>query len=313
MTQFIKKTILILLPLLLSVFLLEYGMRCVPNDYSFKRQILEERISSIRIWIFGSSHSYNGIRPDCFEKMAFNSSHVSQSLKYDAFIFNKYIDRADSLEWVILPLSYFSLPYDLEDSKEEWRIKNYGVYYNCPYYITLLKYHFEIIGTYSSVRSQIKRVVDYLRYGTNDIKCDSTGVRVENVKENRIANWWENGKERAIYHTYNLHEKQSTIERNLVYLQCIIEKCKERHVNVLLVTMPASRLYYDNIDSEQYEFMINVCQDFESRYPNVHHLNSLKDNRFDNDDFFDGDHLEKNGAEKYSHVIDEFIRQISTK
>ena len=122
MKRFAKTILCFFLPIFLGVLALELGMRSVPNDYTYKNKWLTENISHVRIWTFGSSHGLYGISPKYFSKPAFNSAHVSQPLKYDAFIFDKFIERADSLEWVVLPISYFTLTSKMEDGEEWWRI-----------------------------------------------------------------------------------------------------------------------------------------------------------------------------------------------
>ena len=158
MKRFLKVIILFLLPILCGFGMLEYGVRSVPNDYMYKNKWLKDNISHVRIWTFGSSHGLYGISPRYFSKPAFNSAHVSQPLRYDAFIFNKFIDHADSLEWVVLPISYFTMTSCMEEGEEWWRVKNYCLYYDCPYHKFEVKYNCEIIGNPLPIYKQIKRV-----------------------------------------------------------------------------------------------------------------------------------------------------------
>ena len=309
MKRFLKVTILFLLPILCGLGMLEYGMRSVPNDYIYKNKWLKENISRVRIWTFGSSHGLYGISPRYFSKPAFNSAHVSQPLRYDAFIFNKYIEQADSLEWIVLPISYFTMTSCMEEGEEWWRVKNYCLYYDCPYHKFELKYNCEIIGNPLPIYKQIKRVGRYWIKGVDDFNCDSLGLDLGYSKEHRAAEgWYEDGPQRAKFHTpKDLTEKQSTIQENRNHLEDIISTCRDKDVKVLLITTPVCSTYYNCVESVQYTLMVNTCEELAATYENVQYLNLFKDTRFVEDDFHDSDHLATEGAAKLTKILYEYI------
>lgn len=310
MKRFLKVTILFLLPLLCGFGMLEYGMRSVPNNYTYKNNWLKANISHVRIWTFGSSHGLYGISPRYFSKSAFNSAHVSQPLKYDAFIFHKYIEQADSLEWVILPVSYFTMISCMEEGEEWWRIKNYCLYYNCPYHKYEIKYNCEIVGNPLSVYKQIKRVGRYWIKGIDDFNCDSLGLDIGYSKEDRAnEGWYLDGPQRVKHHTKDLEEKQTIIRENTNYLREIITTCTNKNVQVLLLTTPVCSTYYSCVDSAQYALMVGTCECFANEYNNVHYLNLFKDSRFVEDDFHDSDHLATEGATKLTKILDNYIQE----
>lgn len=309
MKRFLKTILLFLLPVICCLCILEYAMRCVPNGYSYKNQWLTENINRVYIWTFGSSHGIYGISPRYFSKPAFNSAHVSQPLKYDAFIFYKFVDRADSLEWVVLPISYFTLTSKMEDSDEWWRIKNYCIYYDCPYHKWEPKYHFEVIGNPLTFYKQIERVVRYRTKGENDNSCDSLGFSLGYSKQDRGDNWYMDGKQRAKAHTKDLAKSQSVIHENIGYMKSIIETCAEKQVKVLIITTPVCSTYYDCVDSVQYALMIETCESFARQYNHVQYLNLFKDSRFVEDDFHDSDHLATEGAEKLTKILEKYIAE----
>ena len=309
MKQFLKTIILFFIPIALGFCALEIGMRTVPNSYSFKKNWLDKNISSVHIWTFGSSHGLYGISPKYFSKPAFNSAHVSQPLKYDYFIFDKFIDRADSLEWIVLPISYFTLTSKMEDGEEWWRIKNYCLYYDCPYHRWKTKYNTELEGNPLSVYKQIKRVGRYWIKGVDDRDCDSLGFGLGYSKEGRNENWWMDGSQRAKIHTKDIVKSQPIIQENIEYMETIISICEQKQVNVLIITTPVCSTYYDCVDSTQYTLMVETCKSFAKEYNNVQYLNLFKDSRFVEDDFHDSDHLATEGATKLTKILDEYIAQ----
>ena len=313
MKRFAKTIFCFFLPIFLGVLALEIGMRSVPNDYTFKNKWLTENISHVRIWTFGSSHGLYGISPRYFSKPAFNSAHVSQPLKYDALIFNKFINNADSLEWIVLPVSYFTLTSKMEEGEEWWRIKNYCIYYDCPYHQWEPRYNIEVVGNPLSLYKQIKRVGRYWIKGVDDNSCDSLGLDLGYSKAHRGENWYMDGPQRAKYHTKDLAKSQPIIKENIGYIESIIKTCAEKQVKLLIITTPVCSMYYDCVDSAQYALMIETCESFARQYNHVQYLNLFKDSRFVEDDFHDSDHLATEGAEKLTKILDEYILTIEHK
>lgn len=305
MKKFISTIFLFLLPVVIFLGLLEIGVRSIPNDYQYKNGWLEQNISTVKILSFGSSHGHLGIRPSYFKEPAFNVAHVSQSIKYDAFLFQKFIGRANSLQYVIWPISYFSLPGSMDDGDEWWRAKNYYIYYGCPYRPMDIKFHSAIFGT--NLKLSIDRVYNYIMYGDNEIRSDSLGWQTGNTKDNRFIEWTSNGKDRAARHTQNLNQQKDIINNNKRIIIDVIQNCEKNGVKLLLVTTPTFHTYYDNIDKEQYELMTTFCDSLSQAYGNVEYLNLFKDSRFKEDDFFDADHVEAEGAIKLTKIIDDYL------
>ena len=110
-------------------------------------------------------------------------------------------------------------------------------------------------------------------------------------------------------HTKNLEEKRMIVEQNIKCLEEMICQCYERNINVLLLTTPVCETYSENVDSLQYKHMVGVCQDLENKYPNTRYLNMFRDSRFEQEDFYDADHLDTEGSEKLTRIIDDYLQK----
>lgn len=300
MKKFFVTIIHFVLPLVMVLSLLEYGLRHIPNDYSYKNQWLKDNVSSIRILSLGSSHGYYGIKPDYFPLNAFNAAHISQSLKYDEFIYNKFLYKADSLQYVILPISYFTLFHSLEQGAESWRIKNYCLYYHYPFHKFKFKYNSEVLG--SKLIGNIKRLYSYFRYDKTAIYVDSLGWGRYYLLDNRDQNWKNSGIIAAKRHTKEVIDETILIE-NMERLDNIIDKCKEKDIICILLTTPTYQTYRENLKEEQLNLMLHLCDSIADVNDNVLYLNMLSDTRFNEDDFYDADHLNEYGAEKLTRII----------
>lgn len=294
-----------ILPIALFFCVLEWGLRSIPNSYTYKMSWLDKHISDLKILSLGSSHGYYDINPIYFEEPAFNASFPSQSLRYDAFILDKFIERADSLKYVILPISYFSLCSHLEDRDEWWRVKNYCIYCDCPYHQNELRYQSEIIGT--NIGNQINKLYQYWTYGKDAVDCDSLGWGNSFKYADRDGDL-EDDTGRAKYHTMNIYKAYSTIRENKAYIEHIVHLCDSFHVRLLLVTTPVYHSYYDNVDHTQYNLMTMYCDSVAGAHVHVRYINYFKDCRFGDEDFFDSDHLDEMGATKFSKMLSNELK-----
>ena len=306
MKKFLYSLILFTIPILLFFIFVEYGIRQIPNDYKYKKTWLDNNVSSVQILIVGTSQGLYGINPIYFSKKAFNDCHVSQTPKYDKFLIDKYIEDADSLEYIILPIAYHSLVYDLEDGPEWWRVKNYCIYYDCPIHKYELKFQTELYGL--NIIPQVKRLWSYIINNENAINCDTLGFGTNYTKANRAENWFANGGESIKGHTFNLQKYATRIHENKDCLNSIAKTCKQNNVKFLLVTMPVLKSYSERIDTPQYNLTVNFCDSLANTYDNVIYINLFLDNRFVEDDFYDADHLCEIGAEKLTRIIDDYLQ-----
>ena len=300
MKRFLIQVIfIVVLPLISVLGLCEYVLRIVPNDYSYKHQWMTEHPDDIKILTFGSSHGYYGLRPDFFLKTAFNLAFVSQSIKYDKFLYEKYATNCDSLECIILPISYFSLRSNLETSQESWRIKGYCIYMGCNYHGINPIYNLEIL-----TKSKLLHMKDALLQQLNYRTCDTLGFCLNYKKEYRAQNWQSTGLTACTRHSKG---KKENLETNLQDLEWIIQDCQKRDIKVILLTTPTFHTYYDVLNQDLVIEREKICNSLVQKYNHVIFLDWLKHEQFNEDDFFDADHLNEFGAEKLTKMLDEYI------
>lgn len=303
MKHFLSQVILfIFLPMACALGVCEYILRSVPNDHIYKHQFMITNQKNIKILSFGSSHGYYGIQPKFFSKAAFNMAFVSQSLKYDKFLYEKYATNCDSLECIILPISYSSLRSNLEKSQESWRIKGYCVYMGCNYHGINPIYNLEIM-----TKSKLLHIKDALLQQLNYRTCDTLGFCLNYKKEYRAQDWQSTGLTACARHSKG---KKENVETNLQDLEWMIRDCQKRNIKVILLTTPTFHTYYDVLNQDQVIEREEICNSLVQKYNHVIFLDWLKHKQFNEDDFFDADHLNEYGAEKLTKMLDEFIMQM---
>ncbi len=309
MKKFIKKIIFFSLPLLICAALIEAALRSIPNDYLFKKQYLDSYSSEIETLILGSSHSFYGLNPDYFSSRTFNAGYIAQSLKYDYEILKKYKDIFYEIKTIILPISYFSLYYDLESDHESWRVKNYILYYDLKS-SSKLKNYSEVLSNKGS--TNIKRLINYYISGESNISCTASGYgKINNFAE--TVGLIETGKIAAKRHTKNNIYSKANVKifnQNILILNSILDLCKERNIKVILFTPPAFHSYIKSLNNEQLNITVKTTKEICSKYNNCIYKNLLNDENFTELDFYDADHLSERGAEKLSRLINHKINEL---
>jgi len=309
MRKFILKTLILSLPLLILSIPTEYLLQQIPNDYTYKKNYLDEYSSKIKILIFGASHEYYGINPIYFPIYTFNACHVSQTLDFDLAILNKYRNKLDSMKVVVVSIDYSTLFSKLEYSTEAWRVKNYTLYYGIK--SKSVSNYFELLN--NTLDKNIYRLVNYYIKQNNDITCTELGWGTSYNSKN-AKNLQETGKTAAIRHTvdYMFSKKNIKIfEENLKILNSFSEFCNQQNVKLFLITTPTYYTYRENLNAEQLKKMAETINDFINRHPNSYYFNWSEDSDFVAKDFYDADHLNEIGAEKLSkklaNDIDSFL------
>lgn len=305
MKKFIIKTVFISLPILFSVLFLEILLRNMPNDYKFKKEYLDKNASEIETMILGSSHSFYGFNPVYFKTKTFNASHISQSLKYDFEIIKKYQSDLKQLRTIVLPISYFSLFWQMEASPESWRVNNYILYYGLQTPNTYTDYS-EVLS--NKINLNIKRLSSYYLKGNSAISCTSLGWGTA-YKSINARDLIESGKTAAFRHSNDINDiKYKNILRdNEQTLNSIIAWCKNRNIRVVLLTPPAFKSYRQNLNKPQLNVTIDIAKRIDLDNNNCIYLNLLNDVSFIANDFYDADHLSEIGAEKLSKLINEKV------
>lgn len=304
MKKYIIKVLFFLTPLTVLSIYVEYSLRSIPNDYSFKKEYLNKNANEIEILILGNSHSFYGIDPRYISKNAFNASHVSQTFKYDNYIFNNVKNELINLKIVIIPISYNSLFSKLEEGKERWRVKNYSIYYG--YYSHFNpQFFFEIFNNGKLIelyKSTFKSL--FAEEKQNNISVTSLGFGLGySFKEQQDLN--QTGKSSSKRHTKNSFKN---LNDNLYYLTEIIEYCKHNDIEVILFTGPTWHTYHNNLDSRQLNEMNKNITQLLKNNKNVQYISFLKDKRFQKEDFYNADHLNEIGSEKFSKILNEIIK-----
>jgi hypothetical protein len=309
MKRFLFKTSLFCIPLVLVWLSIEIFYRQVPNNYSVKNQQIKKNSIQIEVLLFGDSHCLYGLNPKYFTKKTFNLSNVSQTIYFDKLLFEKHIANLPKLKQVVFCIEYTNLSQVDNTGDDDWRKFLYQRFMNLEVPI-ISKYDprncsLALIQSISKSKDLIKR---YFKNGTI-VDCDSLGWGNNYKKEDRIPPM-QIAKRRAIVQEDGLID----FELNRNRMQEIIQQCKKRNIQVLIVSMPQTKVFESYLNQNKLKAIKKTCADFQYQNKNTaYYLNLFDDTSFSDEDFYDADHLNNVGAVKCSKIVNDYLMVMESK
>lgn len=274
--------------------------RKLPNAYKYKYEWMQQNANDVETLVLGNSHTYYGIQPKYLKGNAFNLANPSQLLEHDFFLLKYWSDKYVKLKTVILPISYFTL---FANDIESYRCRYYRIYMDCDLYPSYsFSYNFEIADPKTALFKFSKFI-----FGINeevDWFCDKYGNEAFNFTSNRMVNWNKNDKRfAASAKTWKYTQKNYRI------LEDIIKFCKDRDINLVLITTPCWHTYCSYLKERQLKKMYSMIHELQRKYKFLY-FDYLQDKRFTANDFFNGSHLSELGEIKFTKILDEDIRSV---
>lgn len=279
---------------------MEYMLRNIPNDYSFKSEYLETNAESIEVLFLGSSHTYYGINPEYCEGIAFNASHISQTIDLDLEILKKYSTDLKELKYLVIPIDYFTFYSRISTGPEPWRMKNYNIYYDINSTLNL-RNNYEVLSF--SLKENYQRISAFYLNDSSSRTCSDLGyVNIIRSQMDLI----ETGTTAAKRHTDN--NNIELLKESVKIIDYIIHYAEKNNISIIFYTSPAYITYRKNLEIEQLNLTLNTIDSISGEHKNTVYFNFLADDRFKSSDFFDADHLNNIGARKLTEIIDSIIK-----
>ena len=307
MKRFIKRGVIFAV-LLLSVCVgIELYLLTVLNEYSYKKQFVEQHKKEIKLLILGHSHAANGINAKLLNCGAFNMANQGRIAYYGATLAERYIPQLKDLQYVIWPLGYnfqytsYRYPCTQRNKKNSKDI-NCVSSYKCMYE-KYMNIPYNIPGMYWSELLHSK--LDYARrilsrnFLAREI-CDTLGFEKIDIAD-RPSTWQTEKLPSEV--DYKSPNASLALAENLSYMKRIAQVCKDAHVKLIVLSTPCYKSYLELTTPIGLREMQNCIDTMKSVYPTLEYYNYMNDCRFIEEDFFNSSHLSNIGANKFTHII----------
>lgn len=235
------------------------------------------RKKKIENFNLGSSHSKHAFKAVKNEKFL-NLANESQTLYYDFLLLQEYLKFIENGKICFLSLSYFSFA-----SKEVWLESDLE-----KYFYILDKRNFK--GKYRLYYY----IYNYFPFLRKKFKLKKGNAKSE--------------EERIKGHIKRLKNKEY-LNLNLELLDKIIMECKNRNIDVILLTTPFKEKYNKNflendLEENFYKHIKVITQKYKIKY-----IDFSRDKSFGEEDFLvsDYDHLSEKGSKKFVEKLEKIL------
>lgn len=302
-TYFVRRIAVFMLPILVVGVVLELVMLQLNDSYKYKHSYIEQSGSDIQTIILGNSHAYFGIDPSVMPGNAFNLANLGQSLRLNRDVLLHYEDQLDGLDLVVLNVSYNTMYGDTSDSP--WRAPFYAHKMNISSNATDLNYlEGSSLLLSLGLKPVYKTLVSYFFLEESYIHCDSLGqgTFTQPGSEEKLRN---TGLKAATRHGSSNGE--SGVSEAMI--REVLEACRQKNVRCLLVMMPASSFYLEHLDPDRVQKIEERLMALAQEYNNVQVRNYLDYPALADSLYFDGDHLTREGARRYTEMMVEDLKE----
>jgi hypothetical protein len=307
-----------LLPLLMGWATLEWWMTQAPTSHSVKYENLTRVAAKTDTLILGSSNAYWDIAPAYLSGSAFNLGNVAQTLYYDDHLLTQTLSSLPKLKRVILTFSYVSLYFQLQGSDEEDRQYYYNQEWNIPpprlrdrldprmwSAVVLRSPGFAADSLRTAVAQKMKG--GRLEAAPLDPPVDSLGwcprrpgdpadLEVKAVEQ------------KLFYHHRLMHFSDEAANR--ASLEHLLSVLAQHNIEVVLVTPPVWHAYAERMKPEYWQHAQTVAEELVAKY-RVRYLSFLNTPELTAEDFLDADHLNQQGAVRFTKMLNRALEERS--
>lgn len=295
-------------PLLVAAGALEWLFGAVPNAHTVKRTQLLARAAEIDTLIMGSSNAYFGVVPKKLHGSAYNLAYVSQTLFCDDQLLAQLTPRLPRLKRVIVVVGYISLYYQFKQGRLEGeRQYDYQFEWGIPPRLAQDRLNLAMVSRLAlafnrgKLASQIREKLSYLRSHQPPGQLpgmDDRGWWTANLKSHDLGPV-------AAATTHARHRQgmnPGDFSENVALLEHLIAELRQKDIAVVLVTMPVWQTYAEGMSKDLWGNSVAAYESLALRF-GARYLNFLQMPELGETDFLDPDHLNSQGAVRFSHQL----------
>ena len=271
-----------------------------------------ELSGTLDFFVCGASHAMRGFRPDILDQEldvnSYNLSCSRQTMQGRYELLNLELNR-NPAKTVVLELSYDSMTRNRDEEGPEGDMYMLG---KLGGFMPRIKYFFSAIRP----KEYGRMYYNYIDNGVNCIKKIIHGTWTDkNTKlEKGYAAYKRDDDElnqdlKKIYHTRSFEE--TVYEPNVEYLNKIIALCKEKNVQLILVTTPLSKVTvcrYDNLDTFR-EWYENIANENGLQYYDFNLIMDKEEKLPDSSAYSDKFHLGNKGAGTFTKMFTDVLNK----
>lgn len=218
------------------------------NPYSIKYKLLQDHDTEIIIG--GNSHTNFGVLADSLTIPSVNTANKGREIETDiAIINNLEFEKYNDLKAIVIPISFYSLFSNLDDTSDEFLVDQKRLYY-----------HFYNINEYSQ-----GIITDRLLFNTPTRELFKDSYILPFLNKNNFSPKGWRANDNIFQHDDEIFGKlkkvdlkltnKVALDKNLELLKSLMNKCKENKVKLYIMIPPYSSVYF-TISKHKYNNLI---------------------------------------------------------
>jgi hypothetical protein len=271
---------------IVSLILVQKWFLPEPRTFaSYKRQLIERHLDA-QVLILGSSQALHGIIPHALDHHAVSLANGAQDLYYCCALARRYVPEMPKLKCIVLEVSVWGWQVLIARAGQAWRVPAYYFSFDIP----PPHWHFGLVTRLAGF------VVRNALYGQLDRDpFDEDGFLAVDGKLNRkIA--------KGLAEDHRGRTREAYAQMNLADVMKLIGECKSRGIKVVLVRLPTHQCYREELGQASLNRLQGMTEVLRGR-TGVRYLDYFRDDRFGDEDFTDGLHLNVRGAAASTEIL----------
>lgn len=313
MYRFLKKLILISLLPILAIVVFDIWLRNINTSYSEKYDGLIEQKDSVKVLFLGNSHANYAIDPSYFSAYyAYNLANVNQKIYFDKRLTLNAIDEGlKNLKYVFISVDFHSLYTSSQGQQEIWSYYGNGVKYKDRNYfladLSPLFWGYTPKVSFALLKKKIKSKFKYRGLKVLDFDVEAGVNLTDTVKQGFIGRTGQNQRG-LTRESFEIRAKflegldENIRDEVILDLEDFISKLQDRNIQPILFASPTYAVYNAYLDTtiinQNTADIAEICDTY-----NIPYWDYIDSDEFNLDDFYDSDHLNKNGAEKFTRIL----------
>lgn len=312
MKQFLKKILMFSVIVMVIFVAYELLLLLVPNEFSYKKNYIENHKDELRILVLGNSHLADCIDCSLLGDGAFNAAQPGRSSYYDLRLLKEYIGQMPKLECVVMPYSYdYQYWGHLHEEKHEPKFNTYrcmNLKYMGYTYLDGEWWHWSEI--LNSNYDHCGRLFGSLYKPLTDLTmCDSLGIELDASYDTRGDDWMT----KQLPETASLPdstEQRLNYQDNVKIYSEMVTIARDHKIRLIFLAMPIYKTARERVNQQRLDEMNEFIAMLRRINPDIEFYNFIDDPRFVEQDYYNSIHLNNTyGARKFTPLLREIIER----
>jgi hypothetical protein len=309
-TTFLKKSLWFIVPPLLLLAGIEWYLAGYPSTFNIKAKFIHANKQFVEAIVLGSSHNQMAVNPELIPAtLTANLAMAGQDLQLDSCLLARYLPEMPGLKYCFLEVSYHSLEHANEAEYDRNNlylrfhdINNFGratTFVDCSIFLPQPKRYISFLNPFHTP-TKLNRfgfATELSRFEQDQNRFESLGY-----DESKIRATTDN-----ILIRRHRYEDIDAYHENCRIAENMIRMCIGRNVVPVILIPPVFDTYSNSMISAKKERRDRFLQLISSKYPRLTILNHESDTSFKVVDFKNDDHLDPQGAAKFTRIISDFL------